>query len=143
VHKKPDFCQSSQITNLKIGSRPKIWPPGISHGKNFGGAFSSSLSKSGSGEHNFEPEIIPDQATDHLRALFVHNCTWKEEDILYWVLTSIGRMSSLHNSSNLQHRGSSPSNSSPWGRHCCDMCLLPQQPVRIFSLHISPNYLSL
>jgi hypothetical protein len=73
--KKPDFCKSSQITNLKIRSGPKIWPPGISRGKNFGGGFVSSLNKSGPGEHKFEPKINLDQATDHLWALFVRNCS--------------------------------------------------------------------
>ncbi|KAJ7088668.1 kinase-like domain-containing protein [Mycena epipterygia] len=81
--KKPDFCQSLQITNLKIGSRLKNWPPGISRGKNFGGGFLSSLSKSGSGEHKFEPEIILDRATDHLRALFVHNCTLPQNLVMH------------------------------------------------------------
>jgi hypothetical protein len=33
------------------------------------------LGNSGSDEHKFEPEIILDQATDHLWALFVRNCT--------------------------------------------------------------------
>ncbi|KAJ7081924.1 hypothetical protein C8R44DRAFT_905073 [Mycena epipterygia] len=87
-----------RLTQIMMTVMLKIWPPGISHGKNFRGGFLSSLSKSGSGEHNFEPEIILDRATDHLQALFVRNCTAtkiigttghlanKSENKVWWLL---------------------------------------------------------